>query len=230
MLTLHTDRPSRSVERKGALMKKYPKIETLFERGDDFKVLPNKLKNPVLGTINEWVVTEKIDGTNIRVSLTEEDEIKIGGRTDNAQIHSGLYEHLHDTFTAKKMAKLRLDTDPTEITLYGEGYGAGIQKGGGYRPDKGFILFDARINDQWWLDDDAVTKIAETLGIPRVPIIGHMSLGEIIDYVRNGFSSHVPQAEGVLSEGIVARTVQPLFDARGKRLIIKLKTKDFKNK
>lgn len=45
----------------------YPKIETLFERNPNFTVDPLKLKSPVLGCINPWEVTEKIDGTNIRV-------------------------------------------------------------------------------------------------------------------------------------------------------------------
>ncbi len=32
---------------------------------------------------------------------------------------------------------------------------------------------------------------------------------------------------GTLAEGVVGKTLEPLFDRRGKRLILKLKTKDF---
>lgn len=207
-------------------MKEYGKIDTLFTRDEQFRVT-DQLRNPVIGEIRHWVVTEKIDGTNIRVCLTADDEVKIGGRTDKAQIPADLAEYLYRTFTPEKMKALRLGDDPDEICLYGEGYGAGIQKGGGdYRKDKGFILFDVRVNDRWWLSDEAVTDIAAKLDIPRVPILGVWDLDAIIEYVRNGFTSttaEMPRA----AEGIVARPLMPLYDHRGNRLIIKIKTHDF---
>lgn len=213
-------------------MKSYGKIETLFERDDKFRVNPTKLRNPVIGTINKWVATEKIDGTNIRVNLSEDNEVRVGGRTDNAQLHADLLHYLHNTFTAVKLAALRKDNDPVSITLYGEGYGAGIQKGGGgYQEDKRFILFDVLIGDKWWMTDKSVTEIAEKLDIPRAPILGEWSLEQIIDHVQKGFHSYATETtlgQARLAEGIVARPLSPLFDHRGKRLIIKLKTGDFK--
>lgn len=208
-------------------MNEYPKIETLYER-DANHCVTERLKRPVVATINSWVVTEKVDGTNIRVHLDAANAVTFGGRTGAAQLNADLVTHLQQTFTPAKLAMIRRDPEPVSITLFGEGYGAGIQKGGGaYRQDKGFILFDVQIAERWWLDDAAVTEIAAKLGIPRVPILGQMSLSEIRDLVRTGFTSIV--AEGRChAEGIVARTVEPLFDARGRRLIIKLKTKDWK--
>lgn len=212
-------------------MREYPKIDTLLERDDKFKVT-NVLKRPVLADIAKWIVTEKVDGTNIRVSYSrEETAIKIGGRSDNAQIHADLVRYLFETFTPEKFAPLFTpDSDvATRITLFGEGYGAGIQKGGGYRPDKAFILFDVLIelrDEAWWQDDVTVTDFASRLGIQRVPILGEWSLGEIMERVRASIPSVV--AEGRLQmEGIVARTREPLFDKRGQRLILKLKTKDY---
>src|SRR3990167_3514572 len=164
-------------------MIEYQKIETLFVRKEDFTV-SDVLKRPVVGTIKEWVVTEKVDGTNIRVHLATDNVVTIGGRTANAQISGDLVGYLNQTFTAEKMIALRKDQDPVSITLFGEGYGAGIQKGGDYRKDKAFILFDALIEGRWWLDDDAVTGMAIALGIPRVPIIGRgWSLRDIVDFV-----------------------------------------------
>ena len=37
----------------------------------------------------------------------------------------------------------------TSVTLYGEGYGNGIQKGGLYSQKQEFILFDVKINGNW---------------------------------------------------------------------------------
>jgi len=44
----------------------YPKIETLFKRDETFRVT-DKLRLPEFALVREWLVTEKVDGTNIRV-------------------------------------------------------------------------------------------------------------------------------------------------------------------
>lgn len=208
-------------------MKEYGKIETLFKRDEAFKVT-EELKNPVFKTINPWIVTEKIDGINVRVHLTADNEVKIGGRTDKAPMAVDLMEHLQSTLTAEKLMALRLDEDPVEITLYGEGYGPGIRKGGGrYRKDKSFILFDVLIDGEWWLEDKAVTEVANKLGINRVPVIGTFNFDEIVSIVKSGLGSRAAEDKELMAEGIVARPIQPLFDRRKKRVIMKLKTKDF---
>ena len=203
----------------------YHKIDTLFERDENFVVDPLKLKSPVLGTITEWDVTEKIDGTNIRVMLSESGAISFGGRSDNAQLPADLVQYLMRTFSADALKQVFwIDGNPTTAVLYGEGYGAGIQKGGTYRADKSFILFDALVGGKWWMDRLAVDDIAAKLGIDVVPYLGRMTLPQIVDCVRTPFASKIGTA---MSEGIVARPIEPLFDRKGSRIIIKLKTKDF---
>jgi hypothetical protein len=204
----------------------YPKINTLFERDPDtFVVDPSRLKSPVLATICEWDVTEKIDGTNIRVMLSEAGEVSFGGRTAKAQIPADLVQYLVKTFPADAMKPVCWidDTHPS-VVLFGEGYGAGIQKGGAYRPDKAFILFDVLVAERWWLNREAVESIAAKLGIAAVPYIGRTNLERIVGIVRDGFQSRIGVAQ---AEGIVARPIETLFDKNGDRLIIKLKTKDF---
>jgi ATP-dependent RNA circularization protein (DNA/RNA ligase family) len=205
----------------------YHKIETLFERDKStFVVDPAKLKSPVLGTIREWDVTEKIDGTNIRVMLSESGEVSFGGRTNAAQIPADLVQYLIRTFQQDKFREaMWIDGTPTQAVLYGEGYGPGIQKGGGlYRSDKSFILFDVLIGGKWWLEREAIESVAQKLGIDAVPYLGRMTLDEIVQYVRNPFPSKLGSA---IAEGVVARPVETLFDRRMERVIIKLKTKDF---
>ena len=62
--------------------------------------------------------------------------------------------------------------------------------------------------------------------------LGEYSLDKIVEYVKEGFDSVVAEEEGTprKAEGLVGRTIEPLFDKRGRRLIIKLKTKDFEKK
>ena len=207
-------------------MSEYPKIETLFERDKStFVVDPTKLKSPVIGTIREWDVTEKIDGTNIRVMLDLDGTVRFNGRTDNAQLPGDLVQYLVRTFQQDKLKEVLWKGGPQSVVLYGEGYGPGIQKGGGlYRADKAFILFDVLVDGKWWLDLEATQGIAGALGIDHVPYLGRMGMDEIVSLVRTPFQSKLGTA---MAEGIVARPIEPLFDRRGSRIIIKLKTKDF---
>lgn len=207
-------------------MTEYHKIETLFERdAATFVVDESALKSSVLGTIREWDVTEKIDGTNIRIMLSANGEVTFGGRTNAAQIPADLVQYLIRTFEPDRLREVLWIGDPLDVVLYGEGYGPGIQKGGGlYRPDKAFILFDVLVAGQWWLGRDAVEEIAEKLGVDAVPYLGRMTLDQIVAHVREPFQSKLGTA---VAEGIVARPIETLFDRRMKRVIIKLKTKDF---
>ena len=205
----------------------YSKIDTIFERSlQTFMVDESKLKQPVLATISKWEVTEKINGTNIRVMLSEEGTITFGGRTQAAQIPADLIKYLISTFPAEKLKEVLWRDGPVPVILFGEGYGPGIQKGGGlYRQDKALIMFDVLVGGRWWLERTDVNEIASKLGIEGVPFLGTWTLDEIVAKVRSPFPSKLGTA---IAEGIVARPIQTLFDRRGERLIIKLKTKDFK--
>ncbi len=182
----------------------YHKIETLFERDTkSFVVNPALLKSSVLGTITAWDVDEKIDGTNIRIKLAADGVVSFGGRSDAAQIPADLVQYLIRTFQQDQLkAALWLDpAQPVDAVLYGEGYGPGIQKGGGlYRADKAFILFDVLIAGKWWLDRAAVDDIAAKLGIDRVPYLGCMTLDQIVGHIRESFPSKIgtATAEGIL--------------------------------
>ena len=232
----------------------FPKIDTLYERDEKFKVDITKLRRPEFAIPREWIVTEKIDGTNCRISLEPKHEtttpcssgcacavewvVRFYGRTENSQMPTFLLEHLQKTFTLDKMKALWCGPGEAEypIVLYGEGYGAKIQKGGGnYRRDGdvSFRLFDVLIGDTWLRRAD-VEDVAKQLYIEPVPLLVDppWALGLCVDMVRDKetpLGSVVAFIEGVprVAEGIVAFTDPPLFNGQGKRLMWKLKTEDF---
>ncbi len=205
-------------------MSEYHKIETLYERDEVTHRLkqPLVLKNPVYGIIKTWQFTEKIDGTNIRC-VWKDGKITFGGRTDNAQIHADLIRFLYENVTPEKMRAFF--PDDSEVVVYGEGFGAGIQKGGAYQGTKGLIVFDVLVGT-WWLSHENVMDVASKLGLPVVPYIGEMTLEEAVVMVKEGFKSKI--GDGTKdAEGLVGRPIEALFDKKGARLIVKLKTKDF---
>ena len=210
----------------------YPKIETLYDRDPDtFKVNPDALRCPEFGLIKRWRVTEKIDGTNIRVGLSPDGRVSFAGRSDNAQIPRHLLEYLTATFPAERVTAAFPPI--ADVVLFGEGYGEKIQSGGGYRSGVAFRLFDVWVNG-WWLDAADVDDVAAKLGIQTVPCIQKDVMFLIFpgsaDELRAFLPESVVAAEeglGRMAEGIVARAEPLLFMRDGRRVMWKLKFKDF---
>lgn len=201
----------------------YHKIETLYERDlTTFKVDPSKLKNRTYSLLKSWQWTEKVDGTNIR-AIWNNGTLTFGGKTDNAQIHTDLIRWLYENISAAKMAEIFPESS---VVIYGEGYGSGIQKGGSYSPTKKFIVFDVLVGDKWWLNWENVCDVAGKLGLETVPFIGEFSLEQATAMVKQGFLSLLGEGKA-RAEGLVGRPAETLFDKKGSRLIVKLKTKDF---
>jgi len=263
----------------------YPRIENLYVRAADGKSLDvGVLRRDTTQLITRWLATEKIDGTNIRVSLEPEygEEFLIAGepsimtprvwgvrfygRTNRAQMPDFIQEYLEATFTLENMSLLWRGqkqcpdckgwgliavaavgpvggnifdvrcacVEPYPITLYGEAYGARIQRGGGdYRRDGdiSFRLFDVLVAEKHWLNWENIVSIAQRVGVKTVPLLdyGQATTDTIVAMVRAGFKSEVAFAEGTprLAEGIVARTDPYLFDNNGRRVVFKTKTKDY---
>lgn len=208
----------------------YHKIQTVFLRNPDTKfktLLEGQWAQPEFEYLaqNRWVFTEKVDGTNIRVGIDPrmgDAAITFGGRTDNAQIPTHLLAVLEQMFLPQRDRLVEMFPDGG--TLYGEGYGAKIQKGGGnYRPDQSFVLFDVVVGPRWLRRGD-VGDIASKIGIDAVPIIGSGTLYSMVDMARHGFYSAWGQ---FLAEGIVARPEIELCSRHGNRIITKIKMKDF---
>ncbi len=115
-------------------MIEYHKIQTVYLRdpADKFKtLLVGQYAEPEFEYLaqNKWVFTEKVDGTNIRVMIDSQGKLSFGGKSDNAQIPARLVSRLEVRFFPQ-VETLRA-VFPDGGCLYGEGYGATIQKGGG---------------------------------------------------------------------------------------------------
>lgn len=218
-------------------MEKYHKIDTVYHRDPD-----NYFKTLLEGTWSrdefkmlkdiEWVWSEKIDGTNIRV-MWEGKIVKYGGKTNNSEIPTKLLVSLQNLFIEEKMKKvfpLQHTTlnEKMKICLYGEGYGASIQKAGkNYLPDStSFILFDIKIGN-WWLKRKDIEGLAKKLDIKIVPIIGYGNLRQAIEHCKKGFKSLVAHNKEFDAEGLILKPIIELYDRGGRRIISKIKYKDF---
>ena len=222
-------------------MNEYHKIQTVFLRDPETKfktLLVGQYADPAFEYLakNRWVFTEKVDGTNIRVMIEppqisgDSFSITFGGKTDAALIPATLNQRLQERFLTVKERKRLAEMFPDGACLYGEGYGAKIQKGGSnYRPDQDFVLFDVKVGD-FWLERHNVEDVAAKLGLDVAPIVGSGTLQEMIEMTKAGFPSEWsrgPNKSSFKAEGIVARPACELKKRDGSRIITKIKRKDF---
>ena len=208
------------------MMREYHKIDGLFKRDEATKKLMDGVyRNPAVEYLacNEWIFTEKIDGTNVRVHW-DGHRVSFGGRTDKANLPSQLLARLDEMFGGETNEQIFEEHfGEKEVTLYGEGYGAKIQSGGDYRPDQSFILFDVNIGGVW-LKRESVEDVARYFGVDVVPIVLRGTIKDAIDYVKKKPASTIGSAK---MEGVVGRPALELMTANSNRMIVKVKVRDF---
>lgn len=214
----------------------YTKINSLWKRDEKGKLIrPLEWANPLMEYLKdlpmEW--TEKVDGTNIRITCVDGGAaLQIQGRTDNAQIPPFLETRLNEIVARLKWKEVFPEG---QVTLYGEGYGAKIQQGGGkYIPDGvDFVLFDVLVDNKWWLSRDNVMDVARQLGLQHECLIPFVPF-HCIDSMWGMWQAMYESGDrGYFStwglfpmEGVVGRPLHDLFDRQGHRIMAKIKYRD----
>lgn len=211
-------------------MIEYTKIETIFERDMEGtkKLIEGRFHNETVEFLkdNRWIGTEKIDGTNVGI-VWDGHKVSYQGRTEWEQIPAHLMNKLIEMFGGTVNEEVfEQKFGEMQVILFGEGYGAKIQKGGSnYRSDVSFILFDVYIpGSDLWLKRDAVEDIAKTFGIDAVPVVYDGNLAGAVDFVKSKPKSTIGTAD---MEGIVCRPAVDMLDRMGRRLVVKIKVCDF---
>jgi Rnl2 family RNA ligase len=210
---------------------KYPELVTLDKR-------------PEILSVKQVVATEKLHGSNFRVlfpaGMTTPDEIRFGGRNEVfAPGDDGFYGGKAVRWfksrpeLMRKLMEIFASHGFSDVIVYGEICGAGIQKGVRYAPgdEALFRAFDIRIAENF-VTYDLFVSLCDQAGLPRVPEIwrGEPSL-EAFDAllekpstegIRNGVAP-----EDNVAEGVVIRSNPLLRDVFGSWLIIKHKAEGF---
>lgn len=215
----------------------YPKTENLYARDPDTMRLITRHRSEEPSLIARWFVTEKIDGTNMRLLYDPSTgEVEVRGRSDRANIARDLEATMLEMCPVDALERVFgefVGSRDGTVTIFGEGYGAGIQGGGDYSPTKTFAAFD--IMYHWpdgkdsWCNPSTSWELFAQLGVSTVPTIPPSGTGVGLDNLR----SHVHELMnsgsrigGGASEGVVARTDPYLFGQNGSRVMFKLKCAD----
>ena len=216
---------------------KYHKISSVYKRHRDGKDIGkfngefvDDYVETLYGCDYPFAWTEKLDGTNIRLEI-EDGKFKLGGRTDRAQIPVPLLDFVRDNDVDLKMIDKFIGDKSFDgsVTVFGEGVGAKIQKGGGMYGDHRIIVFDVAMQfadgNVWWLERDAVEGIAKDLGLEVAEEYGVGPLRYAEDAV-SGIGLISEHGEG-RAEGLVCRPEPGIRTRRGDRIIFKVKTIDY---
>lgn len=132
--------------------------------------------------------------------------------------------------TPNREGQYEVCLEEVPIYIYGEYFGTGIQKCGSryIQNGNGFRVFDIK-QQGWWLPKENRDAMCKGLGLEQVPFLGVMTLRDIEDIVRSGFTTKFEGAADptMIEEGIVARPIIPLCNGSGNRIIIKVKYCDY---
>lgn len=210
-------------------MKSYHKINTLFNRDmvGTKKLIEGDYSSPTYEMLKDipWIFTEKIDGMNVGI-VWDGHKVSYIGRAENSLIPLHLLKALNQQFSGEDAEQMfeQMFGDK-HVILYGEGYGAKIQNGGHYRRDAGFMLFDIYFEEaDIYAQRSVVEEIAKALNLDIVPIVLNGTLEEGVSFVK---SKPVSNFSERTMEGVVGRPLRELKDAQGKRIIVKIKVRDF---
>jgi len=212
---------------------KYEKFSSPFKKDEKFLNTKDLSQNLPKG---KWIITEKIDGTNIRVILTKKDEegnreTHIGSRKLLLNPEDKSSKQFLDCLEEVNLNKIKeyFDKVDSTVVIYGEGYGAGVQKGRIYSLKKNFRVFDIRIGEAYQ-DFEYVEKVCVDNQLNIVPMLGDI---EEIDYdgcvtlLGSHKETMIKEGDGGQSEGFVYKFEPVLLNKYKERLIFKVKFKDF---
>lgn len=184
----------------------------------------------------DWCITEKIHGSNFQVYFDGENFL-LGSR--NRFIGNESFQGLKELVAAIKNRILDFYYDYAvdgnfELTLYGEIYGDGIQKGVKYCKDHKIRFFDIKVNGEY-IPYKAAVEIFERFELPYVPVL-KIEYGRIYNVVRKAetrFNSTIAEGEYAdleenICEGVVIKPYEvELKCQKGNRVIIKKKNEEF---
>lgn len=210
----------------------YTKINTLYNRDEKGKIQLGEFSRPEFFMLynTPWRWYLKIDGTN--TSIHWDGELRIDGKTEQAHWDSRTMDFLKALITKEKMEAIFPATNGEypKVIIYGETYGHGINKvGGKYFKEKckwGFRIFDVKVGN-FWLYPAGVEDVAKKLGVETPTDFGIMTIAEAEKKVIEGFKDPIAEQE-LAAEGLVGRPVVQLFNRMGERVMVKIKTRDYR--
>lgn len=210
--------------------KVYPKFYAPFSRrelenGKRSKYIDSALPRPELlpymNDMTDWVVSEKMDGTNTRI-IWDGYTVQVKGRTEQSRLVDAQNSLLH---RLSQNGNYTFDETfgDKEVIIYGETLGDKIQ-GNPHKIKPTFQVFDINIGGVW-LEYDKVEEISTLLGLEMVPHSVINGWSTVIEVFMDTYFDKLEAGE--YFEGLVAAPAHMPLTRTGERVITKIKVADF---
>ncbi|RLD64342.1 MAG: hypothetical protein DRJ01_01095 [Bacteroidetes bacterium] len=186
-------------------------------------------------------ITEKIHGANFSILGTPDGEIRFASRNGFLEPDAKFYDY-QNLFKQREYVelidfiKVLAEETGTDIQVYGELYGGGVQKGVFYGTDKYFRWYSLRVNGLIVSPKEA-DKYLILFQHLKVPVIGVFNVGgdliKFIDEVDTKFRSKLTPEEyegDNICEGVVIVSHERVFYNQSSLFLVKKKNDEFKDK
>ncbi len=185
----------------------------------------------------QYVITEKIDGSNFQWAFFPDGTVRAGSRNNyldlNDSFQGANIQQLYEAHAEFLSSLLEWATDDgVEIRLYGELYGQGIQKRVDYGPSKSLIYFGMAVDGKWLSFEDFDMVLEEYKATKfGVPVLFSADSLEEALAVEVEFDTLLSDKEDNLAEGVVIQPYSSVYlDANGSPFILKKKHPKFGEK
>jgi len=231
------------------IFKKFSSIENSYREKEIEKIKKFEFDK------KEWIVTEKIHGTNFSF-ISDGNDVKVAKR--NSILNDNEISKFFDadimlekySKNVKELTKyLKKNYNISQVQIFGEHFGGifngktekgykRIQKEVHYIPFTDFIVFEILVtknDEQEFLDWDTTKELCNKFGFKVVPELFRGTFQECLEF-KNDYLTKIPEMyglenfEGNITEGNVIKPVKPLFFPSGERVILKNKNNKFKEK
>lgn len=182
----------------------------------------------------QYVITEKIDGSNFQWAFFPDGVVRAGSRNSYLDINGSFQgANIQQLYEAHYILLSELlewaVADNVVIRLYGELHGQGIQKRVDYGPEKKLLYFAMTVDEQWLSFYDFENIMVEYGGdgyiVPIIEIAN--SLQDALDF-NTKFNSLLSDGENNLTEGVVIQPYANVYpDQNGSPFVIKKKNSEF---
>lgn len=201
---------------------------------EDFDKMDASYRNPELTYLqdNHWTYKRKLDGENIRIYWNGEQALW-NGKTNRFNCSADFQNYMNETFI-EEIFEEKFGRDK-EVYIYGEKMGPKTQSNELELDKDELVIFDVEI-DGTFLGEENIKQVADYFSVKSV--YDYMPEEDLHDDLLDAYGDPLEMellhlidavADGLFSnwEGIVCTPACNVKDHNGKRIIVKIKNKDY---
>lgn len=204
------------------------------------------------GWNDDWIVSEKVDGSNFHFAVDRHNHVRCGRRTAYIEDSENFFNHRQVLDKYRDSLKIVSDRifekfpRAQQYRLFGDIFGGWyphpdvapdpraqrVAKAVRYCPSNDFYVFDLMVDDMY-LDRDTLEQVTKDTTFLVAPVLMRGTLEQCMQFPVEAFHSilpaqfQLPTLPDNFAEGVVLSPATPRILSNGSRMIVKLKNSRF---